>query len=92
MDIKLGRAPSDSADRLIWLSEQEQEVKRQFEDLYADTYSTLRMEGRLDWAISVGLHGRKRILTWTRRWNRKRGRMMKWGDGLDKSSTNYRGY
>jgi hypothetical protein len=37
----------------------------------------------------VGLHGKKRILALTRQWNRSQARMIRWNDGIDKTSTVY---
>lgn len=92
MILDLSQAPSDAAERLLWLSGVRQAALTELEDAYAETYATLRRENRLEWAISLRLHGKKKILALTRRWNRQNGRMIRWGDQLDPTSTQYRGY
>lgn len=91
MILDLSEAPHDAAERLLWLSGVKQAVETELNDEYADAYATLRREGRLDWAIAQKLHGKKRILAMTRRWNRERGRMIRWNDQIDRTSSAFRG-
>lgn len=87
--LNLDAMPSDPAEALLWLTGVKQAVEQELDEAYAGTYARLRREGRMDWAISVGVHGKSRILALTRKWNREQGRMVRWGDGIDPSSTAY---
>lgn len=89
--LNLTDMPDDPAERLLWLSGVKQAAQTELDDAFAETYARLRHQGRIEWAISQRFHGKKRILALTRRWNRQQGRMVRWGDGIDATSTAYRG-
>lgn len=89
--LKLDGMPDDPAQRLLWLSGVKQAAQTELDDLFAETYAALRHQGRIQWAIGQRLHGKKRILALTRQWNRQQGRMIRWNDGIDNTSTAYRG-
>lgn len=87
--LNLDEAPAEPAARLVWLSGVKQAVEAELDSAYADVYAQLRREGRIEWAIKFGSHGRKRILALTRRWNREQGQMVRWNDGIDRTSSLY---
>lgn len=87
--LNLGDMPDDPAQKLLWLSGVKQAVQTELDEEFASVYAQLRREGRLAWAIGVGLHGKKRILALTRQWNRSQASMYRWNDGLDRTSTVY---
>ena len=49
--------------------------------VWQETYFEARLTGRLQAAIDLKLHSRKRIMAFTRAENERRGRPMRWGDG-----------
>lgn len=85
--LNLNDAPSDPLERLLWLSGVKKAAARELEDAYAKAYAEARLERRFGHALSLGLHGRKRALALTRRWNSSQARMIRWGDGIDPTST-----
>lgn len=87
--LNLNGLTGDPTHDLIWLGGVKQAVTAELDDAYAEVYAGLRREGRLEWAIKNGPHGKKRILALTRRWNRERGQMIRWNDGVDYSSSAY---
>lgn len=87
--LNLTAMPDDAAERLLYLSGVKQAAQTELDAAFAETYAALRHQGRLAWAVSVGLHGKKRILAFTRQWNRSQARMIRWNDGLDPTSTVY---
>lgn len=89
--LDLSGQPHDAAERLLYLSGVKQAVETELNEAYGETYAQLRREGRIEWAIEQGFHGKKRVLAMTRRWNReKAGRMVRWNDGIDRSSSAFR--
>jgi hypothetical protein len=91
MLLILTDAPEDSIERIMWLSGALDAAKREIETAFAEAYFTARLEGRFDSAVSAGPYARSSALRLTRQWNNRTGRMVRWGDGLDASSTAYRG-
>lgn len=87
MILNLSEAPHDAAERLLWLSGVKQAAQTELDEAFTATYAHLRREGRLEWALEQHLHGKKRVLAMTRKWNRERGRMIRWNDGLDRTSS-----
>lgn len=87
--LNLGDAPHDPIEKLLWLSGVKEATQRELEAAYADAYFEARISGRFEAALSLGLHGRKRALAWTRRVNNGRHRMVRWGDRIDKTSSAY---
>jgi hypothetical protein len=79
--LDLSNAPSDPIERLLWLSGMEEAMKRELQDALQVAYFEARLENRLDPALAVGLHSRKRALAYTRAENEKRGRVIsRWPD------------
>jgi hypothetical protein len=89
--LNLSDAPSDPLERLLWLSGVKQAVATELDDAYAKAYAEARMNRRFDAALSLKLHGKKRALALTRRWNNSQARMIRWGDGIDKTSSAFDG-
>lgn len=87
--MNLDDMPDDAAARLLFLSGVKQAVQTELDDVFAETYAALRHQGRIQWAFAQKLHGKKRILALTRRWNRQQGRMIRWGDNIDRTSSAY---
>lgn len=91
MILNLSDMPEDPLERLLWLSGVKQAVARELDDAYADAYAQARLTGRFEMALSLGLHGKKRALALTRRWNNNQARMVRWGDHIDRTSSAYDG-
>lgn len=89
--LDLSQAPSDPVARVMWLSGVKARVNAELDDAFGDAYFTARLQGQLENAISAGPYARKRVLAYTRHENERRGRTVKWNDGLDPSSTAYKG-
>lgn len=92
MDIlRLDDAPKDSIKRLMYLSGVMAQVREELDLALAEAYYEARLQRRLDTALSLGYHSRKRVLAYTRAENERRGRTMRWQDGADPTSTAYSG-
>lgn len=78
--LNLDQAPSDTLERLLWLSGVAEEAKAELDREFAEAYFNARLERRLDAALELGLHRPKRVLAWTRAENERRGRSVRWGD------------
>lgn len=78
--LNLADAPSDSLERLLWLSGVAEEAKRELDSEFQETYFNARLERRLDAALELSLHRPRRVLAWTRAENERRGRSVRWGD------------
>lgn len=89
--LNLEAAPKDPLERIMWLSGVQARVTSELETAFSEAYFNARIQRRLDAAISAGPHSRKRVLALTRKANTRKGRMVKWGDGADPSSTAYQG-
>lgn len=87
--LNLSDAPSDPLERLLWLSGVKSAAARELDDAYALAYAEARLQHRFDAALSMHLHGKKRALAFTRHWNSSQARMIRWGDGIDPTSTAY---
>lgn len=79
--LDLSPMPDDPIERLLWLSGVKEAVAAQMDSVWQDAYFDARLSGRLDTALDLGLHSRKRVMAWTRAGNEARGRMVRWGDG-----------
>lgn len=73
--------PNDPIKRLLWLSGVREQVENELNALYATAYFEARQTGRLDTALSLGIHSRKRVMAFTRHENNRTGRQWRWGDG-----------
>jgi hypothetical protein len=81
MLLDLSSAPSDPIERLMWLSGVKEQVAKEMDAQWSEAYFRARFTGRLDAAVRLGLHGRKRIMAYTRAANEAKGRTVRWGDG-----------
>lgn len=79
--LNLRGAPEDPIERLLWLGGVDEAVKKELDGLFAQAYFWARFTGRLDAALALGLHSRKRVMAYTRAENESRARMIRWGDG-----------
>lgn len=79
--LNLKSAPQDPIERLIWLGGVTEQVRSELDAAFAEAYFWARFTGRLDAALDLHLHARKRVMAYTRRANNQRGRQIKWGDG-----------
>lgn len=91
MILNLDDAPTDPIERLLWLSGVKEQVQRELDEDFARTYYAARVEGVFEVALGVGLHSKKKALSFTRKENERRGRTVRWNDGLDPTSTAYSG-
>lgn len=89
--LNLDGIPDDPIEALLWLSGVLEAVHSELDEAYQRAYFDARLTGRFDTALSLGLHGKYAALRMTRRENVTRSRMVRWGDGLDPSSTAYTG-
>lgn len=88
--LDLSAAPEDALERLLWLSGVMEQAKNELDKAFAESYYEARLSGRFDAAVGLGLHGKYTALRFSRRENLSRGRSIRWGDGIDPTSTNYR--
>lgn len=79
--LDLRGAPQDPIERLIWLGGVMDKVRSELDDAFGEAYFWARFTGRLDSALALRLHSRKRVMTYTRAMNNARGRQIRWGDG-----------
>lgn len=79
--LNLRGAPTDPIERLVWLGGVNDAVKKELDDQFQEAYFWARFSGRLDAALALGLHSRKRVMAYTRAENESRARMIRWGDG-----------
>lgn len=86
--LNLTDAPLDPIRKIAWLSGVLEQAKTELDDALAPAYFQARMEGpkRFEAAVRAGPYAMKTALALTRRENRKRGQMVRWGDGLDPTS------
>lgn len=73
--------PDDPIEQLLWLSGVQEQVNRELDLLWQSAYFEARFSGRLDAALALNLHSRKKVMAFTRAGNESRGRMIRWGDG-----------
>lgn len=81
MILNFNRAPDDPIERLVWLGGVMDQVHRELDEQYRIAYFWARFTGRLDAALDLGLHSRKKVMAFTRAENENRARMIRWGDG-----------
>jgi len=87
--LNLGKAPKDPALRIVWLAGVQAKAREELDAALASAYFEVRLHGQLDEVLRLGYHSRKRALAWTRAENERRGRVVRWGDGLDPTSSAY---
>lgn len=81
MQINTDDMPKDPIERLVWLSGAQEAFDEVINPLWQRAYYEARLTGRLDAAIELRNHPKKKILTFTRRENEANGRSVRWGDG-----------
>lgn len=91
MLLNLDEAPKDPALRIVWLSGVQAQVREELAAELAAAYFEVRLHGQLDEVLALGYHSRKQVLAWTRAENERRGRVVRWGDGADPTSSAYQG-
>lgn len=79
--LNLPDMPEDPIERLVYLSGVKEKVDRELDDLYQWAYFWARFTGRLNAALKLGYHSRKRVMAYTRAGNEAYGRTVRWGDG-----------
>lgn len=79
--LDLREAPDDPIERLIWLGGAMEQARLELDDAFAEAYFWCRFTGRLNAALALGLHSRKRVMAYTRSMNNARGRQIRWNDG-----------
>lgn len=89
--LDLTEAPpvEEPVRRAAWLSGVMAAVSAELEGELAVTYFEARVLGVFSQAVEAGPYGKKRALRLTREQNRRRGSAIRWGDGLDATSSNY---
>lgn len=80
--LNLTEAPTDPIERLLWLSGVQKQVTLELDAEFEEAYFNARFTGRLQAALDLGLHARKRVIAYTRKGNERRARMIRWGDGV----------
>jgi hypothetical protein len=80
--LDLSDAPDDPIERLMWLSGVADQVAEEMDAEWAGAYFWARFTGRLEAALGLGYHSRKRVMAYTRHGNESVGRTVRWGDGL----------
>lgn len=79
--LNLRNAPDDPIERLVWLGGVKDQVEAEMNAQWSEAYFWARFTGRLDAALALGIHSRKRVMAYTRAENEHRARMIRWGDG-----------
>lgn len=87
--LDLTEMPHDPIERVLWLSGVKEQVNRELDAAFGEAYYTARLQRRLISAMTAGPHAMKRVLAYTRHENDRRGRSVRWNDGLDSTSTAY---
>lgn len=82
MLVDFSEAPDDPIQRIVWLSGVREQVDKELDAQYGQAYYDARLTGRIQAALGLRVHSTKRVLAFTRRENERRGRQIKWGDGL----------
>lgn len=80
MDIlNLDALHEDPIKRLLWLSGVQDKVDEELTLAFQAAYFEARQQGRMNAALSLGLHSRKRAFAFTRAENERTGRQWHWG-------------
>lgn len=80
--IDPAEAPRDALERLVWLSGARDVFNTWLEGELRRAYFEARLTGRLESAVNLKLHSRKRVMAYTRQQNELQGRGTRWGDGV----------
>jgi len=89
--LNLSKAPKDPVKRIVWLAGVQARVREELDRELSAAYFDVRMRGQLDEVLSLGYHSKKQALAWSRKENDRRGRVVRWGDGKDRTSSAYSG-
>lgn len=87
--LNLTEAPKDPIERLMYLTGVKERATQELEDELAKAYFDARLSGRFEAAVLAGPYAKKRVLALTRHENERRGRTVRWNDGLDPTSSRY---
>lgn len=88
--LNLDEMPNDPIRALMWLSGVKEQVATELDAAFGSAYFDARLQGLMEQAIKAGPFAKKRALAYSRHENQRRGRTVRWGDGLDPTSTAYR--
>ena len=91
MILNLSDAPADPVRRSMWLTGVLQAVEEELDEQYRVLYFDARLGGILPEVVAAGPHSMRQALAYARAENNARRRMVRWSDGLDSSSSAYRG-
>lgn len=80
--VNFDECPTDPIEALLWLSGVKDRVDVELDARLQKAYFQARRTGRLETALGLGLHSRKRVMRYTRNENERLGRQWHWGDGL----------
>lgn len=83
--------PADPVERIGYLSGVLSAATTELDEAFSQAYYEARLQGRWDAALGFRTHSKTRALALCRRANERMGRPTRWGDGLDVTSTAYRG-
>ena len=89
--LNLSAAPTDPIERIMWLDGVMDQARAELDTALASAYFEARLQRRFPEALANGKTSKKRALALTRMRNNTTGRQVRWGDGLDSSSTAYDG-
>jgi hypothetical protein len=79
--LDLSRAPDDPIERIVWLDGVMEQVRDELDEAFSEAYFWARFTGRLDAALALKRHSRKRVMAYTRAMNNQKGRQIRWNDG-----------
>lgn len=81
MLVNFEECPDDALEALLWLSGVREQVNKELTARWQKAYYEARLTGRLDPALALGLHSRKKVMAYTRAENEARGRSVsRWQD------------
>lgn len=84
--LRLDDAPEDPVRRIMWLSGVMDAVRTELDAAFGAAYYEARLQGQFKDAVNAGPHATSTALAYSRHENRRRGQMVRWGDGLDPTS------
>lgn len=87
--LNLDDMPKDPIEAVMWLSGVQEQAKKELDEAFGSAYFEARLQSRLESAVNAGPYARKRALAYSRAENQRRGRAVRWNDGLDPTSTAY---
>lgn len=89
MILNLTAAPKDPIERLMWLTGVKEQARKELDAALAEAYFEARLRHQLPAALAAGPYAKKRVLAMTRGENERRGRVVRWGDQQDPTSSAY---